>query len=108
SFGPAVHVLLAMCGASALARTLGMGRLGAWTAGAVYGLGGFLLSLVNLVQLFQAAAWSPWVLAAALRLLRHPSWPAVALRPAAGAMQVSTGGAEIVVRTVVVRDLATR
>src|SRR5262249_7100532 len=101
SWGAAFHVLLAMCGASVLARALGMGRAGAWAAGVAYGLGCFLLSLVNLVQLFEGAAWSPWVLAAALRLLERPSWRATALLAAAGALQLSTLAVEIVVQTAI-------
>ena len=79
--GAALHLLLALVGASLLARRLGMGPWGAWVAGAVYGLGGFVLSTVSLVQLFQAAAWAPSVLAA---------------------LQASTLGAEIVLQTAIV------
>ncbi len=102
SVGVALHALLAMSGATVLARALGMGRAGAWTAGAVYGLSGFVLSLVNLVQLFEAAAWSPWVLAAGLRLLVKPSWRAAGVLAAVGALQVSTFGLEIMLQTALV------
>ena len=59
-FGPPLHVLLAMCGATALAQRLGASRRGGWAAGFFYGLSGFLLSSVNLLQMLQAAAWAPW------------------------------------------------
>src|SRR5512133_1522695 len=71
--GPALHLLLAMTRASRLARTIGAGYRAAWLAGAVYGLGGLMASLVNLVQLFQAAAWAPWVLAGCVITARRPT-----------------------------------
>ena len=63
ALGPALHLLLAMCGTFFLGRRLGMERWGAWTAGACFGLGGYVLSCVNLLPLFQAAALAPWVMA---------------------------------------------
>lgn len=65
--GPPLHVLLAMQGAAALARRLGAAPLGAFSAGAVYGLSGALLSLVNVLHpQLPGAAWLPWVVALAL------------------------------------------
>ena len=62
----------AIAGTIRLARRLGMGPWGGWVTGTVYGLGGFVLSTVSLLQLFQAAAWAPWVIAAFLATVRHP------------------------------------
>jgi hypothetical protein len=97
--GAALHLLLALAGASRLARRLGMGPWGAWVAGAVYGLGGFVLSTVSLVQLFQAAAWGPWVLDALLALVRRPDGRRTAILATLAALQASTLGAEIVLQT---------
>jgi hypothetical protein len=100
--GAALHLLVALLGGSALARRLGLGPAGAWAAGATYGLGGFLLSTVNLPPLFQAAAWAPWVLAALLGLVREPSGRRIAFLAVLAAMQVTTLGAEIVLQTALV------
>jgi hypothetical protein len=100
--GAALHLLLALAGASHLARRLGMGPWGAWVAGAVYGLGGFVLSTVSLVQLFEAAAWAPWVLAALLAAVRRPDGRRTAILATLVALQASTLGAEIVLQTAAV------
>ena len=100
--GAALHLLVALLGASVLARRLGLGPAGAWAAGATYGLGGFLLSTVNLPPLFQAAAWAPWVLAALLSVVREPTSRRVAALAVLAALQVSTLGVEIVLQTALV------
>jgi hypothetical protein len=100
--GAALHLLLALAGGSWLARRLGMGAWGAWLAGTVYGLGGTLLSLLNLVQLFEAAAWAPWVVAAFVGLMRRPSARRAACLALLAAVQATTLGAEIVLQTVLV------
>jgi hypothetical protein len=100
--GPALHLWLALAGGSWLGRRLGLSPLGAWLAGTAYGLSGFVLSLVNLVQLFEAAAWAPWVVAAALGLSRRPNLRAAALLGTLLALQTSTLGVEIVAQTLVV------
>ena len=98
-FGPPLHVLLAMCGATVLARRLGASACGGWAAGLFYGLSGFLLSCVNLVQMFEAAAWAPWVLAAFVALAREPGPRRAALLAVTAAAQVSTLSGEIVTQT---------
>ena len=100
--GAALHLLLAMIGCSRLARSLGAGPWGAWTAGAVYGVGGLMLSMVNLVQLFQASAWAPWVIAACVRACERPTARRTAVLAVLAAVQVSTLGAEIVLQTAIV------
>jgi hypothetical protein len=97
--GAALHVYLAMCGASLLAARLGRRASGAWLAGVVYGLSGFVLSSVNLLQLLYAAAWAPWVLAALLALLEKPSGRRAAALAALAALQASTLGGDIVIQT---------
>ena len=98
-FGPPLHQLLAMCGASWLASTLGMAGLGAWSAGLGYGLSGYFLSTANLFELNHATAWAPWVIAAALRLWSEPSRRRAALAALLAALQVATLGAETVMQT---------
>ncbi len=100
--GVALHLLLALGGASLLARRLGMGPAGAWLTATVYGLGGVCLSTVNLVPLFQAVAWAPLVVWAFVSAAEEPSRRRLALLAALLAVQTSTLGAEIVVQTVIV------
>ena len=97
--GPPLHVLLAMCGATLLARALGAARAAAWAAGLFYGLSGFLLSAVNLMELFEAAAWAPWVLTACVTLAADPSPWRSALLALAAAAEVATLSGEVVVQT---------
>lgn len=97
--GPALHLLLALAGGSWLARGLGVGPWPAWLIGAVYGLGGTLLSLVNLAPLFEAAAWAPWVIAAFCSLVDGPTARRMACFAILAAIQVSTLGAEVVLET---------
>lgn len=97
--GPPLHVLLAMCGATLLARVLGAARTAAWAAGLFYGLSGFLLSAVNLIELFEAAAWAPWVLAACLALAAEPVPWRAALLALTAAAQVTTLSGEVVTQT---------
>lgn len=101
-FGTGLHLALAMAGGSWLAAGLGMGRLGVWAAGLFYGLSGFVLSSANLFELFHAAAWAPWVVAAARRLWDAPTARRVATLALLGAAQVCTLGAETVLQTAVV------
>ncbi len=94
-----LHVLLAMWGATALARRLGNGPWGSWAAGAFFGLSGFLLSSLNLFELSHGVAWSPWVLWAYLGLFQQPSLRRAAVLGALGAIQVSTLAGETVIQT---------
>jgi hypothetical protein len=97
--GQALHLLIALVGTTFLARRLGIGTAGAWLAGAAYGLGGFLLSLVDLGFLYQSAAWAPWVIAAYLGALRRPTPRRLAALAALVALQTSTLGAEVILQT---------
>ena len=100
--GQAVHLLVALVGTTLLARRLGLGSSGAWLAGAVYGTGGFVLSLVDLGFLYQAAAWAPWVIAAYLGALQRPGPRGLALFAALLALQTSTLGAEVILQTALI------
>ncbi|MGB9774967.1 MAG: YfhO family protein [Anaerolineae bacterium] len=58
-----LHLWLAGCGAYLYARaSLRLGRLGAWTAGVVFALGGYLGAQVEHINQLQALAWFPWAL----------------------------------------------
>jgi hypothetical protein len=96
---PPFHVWIAMCGATVLCRRWGAGPWGAWAAGLFYGASGFVLSAVNLMELFHASAWAPWVVAAILRVAETPSRRAVAALAVLAALQTSTLGAEVVLQT---------
>jgi len=96
--GP-LHLLLAMSGASVLARVLGLAPWGVWAAGLFFGLSGYVLSAANLFELFHTTAWTPWVVAAIVSAWRSPG-PRGAVRLAlASAVQVSTLGAEGVLQS---------
>ncbi|HEX8681937.1 MAG TPA: hypothetical protein VF707_06465, partial [Ardenticatenaceae bacterium] len=59
----ALHLAIAAVGTYLWARRgLGMGAWGAWAAGALFTLGGYLGAQVEHVNQVQAAAWLPWLL----------------------------------------------
>jgi hypothetical protein len=99
AWGPPLHVFLAMAGAFRLGRVLGFGAWGAWTAGALFGFSGFLLSCVSLLPLLQASAWAPLIISSVLRLVANPSPRRTAAVAAALVLQISTLLGEIVVQT---------
>jgi hypothetical protein len=96
-----LHLVGAMSGMTLLARRMGCGPAAAWLAGSAYGLSGPLLSLVNLLPLFHAATWLPWVVLAWLRVRDEPGAASGALLGLAAALQVSTLGIEVVLLTAV-------
>ena len=98
---PPLHVWLAMCAATMLARELGWGRRAAWLSGAAFGLSGVFQSSLNLVPLSQGAAWAPLVVAAYLRCYRRSGARSAAVLGALTALQVSTLAGEIVLQTAV-------
>jgi hypothetical protein len=98
-FGPPLYVLLAMSGATVLARRLGQGSWGAWTAGTLFGLSGFVLSCLNLFELFHAVCWAPWVLAAYRYLVERPTPRRGAILGILGAVQLATLAGETVLQT---------
>ncbi len=97
--GAALHLVLALLGATLLARRLGLGPWGALVTSATYALGGFVLSTVNLVQLFEAAAWAPLVIVCFLDACARPGGQEIARLAVLVALQVSTLGLEIVAQT---------
>jgi hypothetical protein len=101
-WGAALHLFVALLGASALARRQGMSWAASAVTGAVWGLGGFFVSTLSLVQLGQAAAWAPLVVWSMLGAVSRPTGRRLAVLAALLALQVSTLGAEIVLQTVFV------
>lgn len=99
--GAALHLYLALWGGTLLARRLGLGQWAAWLAGAIYGLSGYVLSAVNLLPLFQACAWMPWVLWAFLSLLASPTLKWAVVLGAMSALQLGTLGAEVALQTAI-------
>lgn len=58
-----LHLCLTAIGAYLFARaSLRLGRLGAWTTGAVWALGGHLGAQVEHINQLQALSWLPWLL----------------------------------------------
>jgi len=56
------HYVIALSGTWMWLRTQGLAGIPAATGAAVFTLGGYLVSLLNLTNHLQAAAWAPWVL----------------------------------------------
>ena len=96
AISPPLHILVAMVGASALARRLGASPVGAAVAGGVFGLSGFMLGAV-LFPVFLGAAWAPLVVERFLALAAGPSPRRVASLALVLAVQAATLGAEAVV-----------
>jgi hypothetical protein len=99
---PPLHVWLAMCGTTLLAKELGCRWRGAWVAGAALGLSGLLLSSLNLFELAHGAALAPLVVTAYLRCFRRPTGPAVALLGLLAAVLASTLAAEVALQAALV------
>jgi hypothetical protein len=99
ALSPALHVWMAMCGVTLLAREVGASRRGAWFAGAVFGLSGLLQSSLNLAPLAHATAWAPWVVALHLRTWRRPSARNAGLLALLAALQASTLAVEVALQT---------
>lgn len=95
---PPLHVLLAMSGATLLSRARGTGPWGAWAAGAVLGLSGYVQSTL-LYPVFLALAWAPLILWSWWRLQEEPSGGRAASLGLFAALQVSTFGGEVVAQT---------
>jgi hypothetical protein len=95
----ALHLPLGAAGAFALARALGAGRIGAAAAGAVYGLGGFAASTVNLYVYAQALGWAPLAVLGLLHAAEG-GWRRLALGALPVALCFATTGLELAVQAV--------
>ncbi len=96
-----LHLWIAACGASFLARVRGHQPMSAWAAGSFYACSGYVLSCGSIFPLLQAAAWAPWVIGAALLVLERPSPRRVGALALLAAVQVGSLAAEIVLQTAV-------
>lgn len=99
AMAPPLHVWIAMCGVTLLALHRGTGRWGAWLAGAVFGLSGYLQSSLNLFELSHGAALAPLVILAYLRLWDRPDARRAAVLALLAALQVSTLAGEVMMQT---------
>lgn len=99
--GP-VHLWIAASGASFLAVGLGHRLPTAWAAGAFFACSGYVLALGSLFPLLQAAAWAPWVVGTALRVMDRAEGRCVAALALVAALQVSSLSAELVIQTWIV------
>ena len=97
--GPPIFLLIAMTGATVLARRLGAGAWGSWAAGAFYGFSGPLLSTVNFLELFHSASWAPWVVAAFLAFWTQPTRARIATLAALGGVQIAALSPEVLLQT---------
>ncbi|TAK51627.1 MAG: hypothetical protein EPO27_02470 [Betaproteobacteria bacterium] len=94
-----MHLPLAALGAYALGRVRGLSRLGAFVCGAVYAIGGFALSSVNLYSFLQALALAPFLVLALERAAsRGGRWIGVAAL--AVALGLTTLAVEIIAQAI--------
>lgn len=87
----ALHAFIAMGGAYLLALLLFQARGAAMVGGALYGLSGFFAAHSSALPAFEAAAWLPWLVWAALNALRTGGRRWTALAALAGGLIVLTG-----------------
>ncbi len=97
-----LHVAIAGCAMTLLARRLGCGGAAAFAAGAAYALGGGLVSALALYWTVVAAAWAPLVVAAGLRAADRPTPRGVAPLALAIGLEAIGGQTEFVAATVLV------
>jgi hypothetical protein len=64
-----LHLMLAGVGTAFLARRLGMDQLGQCVAGLAFGLSGYLVARSGFFSINATAAWLPWVILAADRIV---------------------------------------
>jgi hypothetical protein len=101
----ALHFPLAALGFFVLARSIGTGRIAAVGGAALYSLGGFALSTMNLYVYLEALAWAPLVIWGLSRLSEEGGPRRIAAAGALVAVAASTTAVEIVAQTVLVGAL---
>ncbi len=89
------HVAFAAIGVYALARRLGLSRLAAFTAGALFAFGGYMGSHVEQINQLQGLAWMPLLIYLLDRALKRPL-PNTILLGAALALQFFSGHTQTV------------
>jgi hypothetical protein len=94
-----IHLWMATIAMYALLRSLRL-RVVASSFGAIaWGLGGLMMSLVNLLPILFAVAWIPLILLFTRRCLRRFSWRDAGLAATAGGMQILVGEPTTLVQT---------
>jgi hypothetical protein len=93
------HLTFSAVGFTRLARALGLRQPEAVAAGAAWMLSGPFVSLVNLWHHLAGAAWMPWVVLAAHRVVRRPTPSRVAAFAVCLAFQVLAGSGDMLLLT---------
>jgi Bacterial membrane protein YfhO len=93
------HLVLSGLGLYAYGKSLGLSRASGLAAAALWMVGGPFLSMVSLWHHFAGAAWIPWILLAADRLLMEPTRARAARLGLLLALQILAGSADMVVAT---------
>ncbi len=94
-----IHLSIGALGMARLARSIGAGRAGAWTAAALWALSGPIQSSLNLWHHFAGAAWMAWVLLAYQRACLRPSLVSTGRLAGVAALQALAGSADVVAMT---------
>ena len=68
-----MHLLVGGTGTYLLCREIRFSRTASWVAGVSFMLGGYFVSLTNLVNALQTAAWTPLLMLTLVRHVRMPS-----------------------------------
>jgi hypothetical protein len=96
-----VHFLIALGGILLLLRGRGLSLAATAVGSLTFVLGGYLVSMINVTNHLQAAAWVPWVLYAWFRFAEAPSLRRFAALAAALALECLGGAPETLILTVV-------
>lgn len=96
------HYLVAAAGGWLFFRERDLSAIAASLGALTFVIGGFFVSLMNVTNHLQAAAWSPWILFAWARHRHRPSPAALAGLILALVLQVLGGSPEILLMTLVV------
>jgi hypothetical protein len=95
-----LHYLIAASGTYLLCRNWSYSRCLAVIGSILFTLGGLMVSLENLVNHFQAAAWFPWVILLWERYLQRQSWRNFIVLMGAMLLQFLAGSPEVYLMTV--------
>lgn len=88
------HYLIAASGAYCVCRGWDYPRYLALLGSALFTFGGAMVSLVNMMDFFETAAWLPWVVYGGDRLMRQGGWKPFLLLAALSLVQFSAGHPE--------------
>ena len=91
----ALHHLWAAAGAYCLLRHRRVSRLAAALGGVLFGFGGLLVSLDNVINALQSAAWAPWTLLAFDLWVARPAFAPLAATAVGLAMTLLGGMPEV-------------